>query len=96
MITRSLENRVFTVTASRTGSETVSRATVSFTGKSQIVSPRGERLAQAGAEEERLMSAQADLALARDKRVTPRNDIIADRRPELYGPAARGAGRAKP
>jgi len=96
MITRSLENRVYTVTASRTGTETVGGLTVSFTGKSQIVSPKGERLAQADGAEECVKIARVDLGLARDKRVTSRNDIFRDRRPDVYAPARDGEGMASP
>jgi predicted amidohydrolase len=87
MITRSLENRVFTITASRTGHERVGSVSLAFTGRSQIVSPRGERLVYAGADEECVRTAEIDVALARDKRVTARNDLFADRRPEIYGAA---------
>jgi predicted amidohydrolase len=88
MITRSLENRVFTITASRTGRESVGGVTLAFTGRSQIVSPRGERLAAAGPDEDCVLTAEIDPALARDKRVTARNDLFGDRRSDLYGPAA--------
>ncbi len=99
MVTRSLENRVFTVTASRTGEEEVGGTRLSFTGRSQIVSPRGERLIEADAREECVRWVEIDPAEARDKRVTPRNDLFADRRPELYGamektPAEPRPGRA--
>jgi predicted amidohydrolase len=85
MITRSLENRVFTITASRTGEEALGATTLRFTGRSQIVSPRGERLAQADAAEECVRTAEIDVMLARDKRVTERNDLFGDRRPDVYG-----------
>jgi predicted amidohydrolase len=87
MITRSLENRVFTITASRTGAERLGSVSLAFAGRSQIVSPRGERLAAAGPDEECVRTAEIDVALARDKRVTARNDLFADRRADLYGPA---------
>lgn len=86
MITRSLENRVYTITASRTGQEEVGGVSLAFTGRSQIVSPRGERLATAGTVEECVRTAELDLRLARDKKVTARNDLFADRRADLYGP----------
>ncbi len=94
MITRSLENGVFTITASRTGTESYGGATLRFTGRSQIVSPRGERLAAADDSEECVRTATIDPAVARDKRVTAHNDLFADRRPELYGPAL--AARPEP
>lgn len=84
MITRSLENRVFTITASRTGQETLGDTTLAFTGKSQIVSPGGARLAVAGPDEDCVRTAEFDPAEARDKRITPRNDLFTDRRPGLY------------
>ncbi len=92
MITRSIENRVYTVTASRTGTETVGDMTVSFTGRSQIVSPKGERLVQADGAEECVKTARVELGLARDKRVTARNDLFRDRRPDIYGPVWDGKG----
>jgi len=96
MITRSIENRVYTVTASRTGTETVGDMTVSFTGRSQIVSPKGERLVQADGAEECVKTARVELGLARDKRVTARNDLFRDRRPDIYGPAWDGKGMPNP
>src|SRR5258706_3785906 len=87
MITRSLENCVFTVTASRTGEERVGDVSLAFTGRSQVVSPRGERLAAAGPDFECVLAAEIDPREARDKRVNPRNDLVADRRLDLYGPA---------
>lgn len=84
MITRALENRVFAITASRTGEETLGGRTVRFAGRSQIVSPKGERLAQADATEECVRTAEVDVALSRDKRVTDHNDLFEDRRPDLY------------
>jgi len=84
MITRSLENRVYTITSSRTGRETVGGVTLAFTGRSQIVAPNGERLAAAGPDEECVLMAAIDPALARDKRVTERNDLFRDRRPDIY------------
>lgn len=87
MITRSLENRVFSITASRTGSEAEGGLSLRFAGRSQIVSPRGERLAAAGPDEECVRTAEIDPRDARDKKVTGRNDLFADRRTDLYGPA---------
>jgi predicted amidohydrolase len=74
-------NRVFVVLANRYGTE----RHLSFTGESLLISPRGEELARAPAGADALLTAEIDPAAARDKRVTPRNDLIADRRPELYG-----------
>ena len=70
--------------------------TVSFRGRSQIVSPKGERLATADDVEECVKTARVDLSVARDKRVTARNDIFRDRRPDLYAPAWGGKGTVNP
>ena len=74
-------NRVFVILANRYGTE----RHLSFTGESLLISPRGEELARAPSAADAILTAEIDPAAARDKRVTPRNDLIADRRPELYG-----------
>lgn len=83
MITRCLENRVFAVTANRVGEENRTGTPLRFIGRSQVVSPRGERLAACGDAEPGAAVAVVDLAAA-DKRITPRNDLFADRRPRTY------------
>ncbi|HPB30034.1 MAG TPA: nitrilase-related carbon-nitrogen hydrolase [Candidatus Sumerlaeota bacterium] len=75
-----LLNRVFIVTANRTGRE----RDLAFTGTSFIAGPRGEVLAQAGPEDAAVVIIEIDPALARDKRVNERNDIFGDRRREMY------------
>lgn len=87
MVTRSLENRVFSITASRTGREQEGGVSLAFAGRSQIVSPQGERLAAAGPHEECVLTAEIDPRDARDKAISARNDLFADRRSDLYGPA---------
>jgi predicted amidohydrolase len=95
MITRAIENGVYVATANRVGVEARAGRELVFTGGSQIVDPRGRLLAAAGAADEAMTTADVDLALARDKRITPHNDRLADRRPECYGgavaPTVRGA-----
>jgi len=76
-----LTNRIYVVTANRIGTE----RGLTFKGLSTIADPRGEVLAQAPAAAEEVGIADVDIALARDKRMTPRNDIWADRRPGDYG-----------
>lgn len=80
MRVRSIENRVFSITANRFGEE----KGVKFTGKSQIISPKGEVLAQAKEEEEILKVVEIDPLYAENKEITPLNDIKKDRRVELY------------
>ncbi|MDE2040258.1 MAG: hypothetical protein KGO96_04995 [Elusimicrobia bacterium] len=79
MKTRSLENRVFSATADRVGGERGLR----FIGQSQVVAPNGCLLARLG-EETRACVVAIDPWTAKDKKVHPRNDLFADRRPLLY------------
>ncbi|MFH2055854.1 MAG: nitrilase-related carbon-nitrogen hydrolase [bacterium] len=85
MVTRAIENSVFTVTCNRTGSDRAGEEEIAFTGKSRIVSPDGQVLGEAGAADEKLSLIDIDLSQARDKLLTPNNDLLADRRPEFYG-----------
>lgn len=86
MKTRCLENRVFAVTANRVGDDvrSVDRR-LHFTGSSQIVDPLGGVVVRVGEDRECVEVREIDLQQARDKRVTPLNDLFADRRPKLYG-----------
>ena len=84
MRARALENRVFTVTANRTGEERRGGESLRFTGQSQIVSPGGEVLASSPPEAEEAVAVEVDPAQALDKLVTPCNHLFADRRVELY------------
>ena len=87
MLTRCLENRVYSVTANRTGSEERKEGQpLTFIGKSEIVSPRGNILVRASADEEGLLVADIDPKTARNKALNPLNDIIKDRRPDIYKP----------
>ena len=74
-----LVNRVFIATANRIGSE----KELSFTGKSIIADPKGVILAQAGIQEE-IVFADIEPELARNKMITPMNDIFTDRRTDIY------------
>ena len=86
MPTRCLENGVFALTANRVGREAhvPGKPELTFTGGSVIVDPRGEILAAAPATGEALVRAEIDPEAARDKRLTARNHVLADRRPDLY------------
>ena len=55
-----------------------------FTGCSFVMNPEGERLVQAGPDEETILYAEVEPDLARKKSYFG-NDLFADRRPELYG-----------
>lgn len=81
---RSIENRVFGITANRLGMERRGTLNLTFTGGSQIVSPAGEILLSAGDRSESLKVIEIDITEADDKHVTPSNDIFVDRSPQLY------------
>lgn len=84
MAVRALENGVFTATANRVGEEARSDTTLRYTGRSQIVSPKGEILVRLSPEQPEAAVVEIDVNQARDKRITSRNDVLADRRPEFY------------
>jgi len=84
MKTRSLENRVFSITANRTGTEGEDQNRLTFTGASQILGTRGELLASLSITEPGVATVEINPELAENKEVTPLNNAFADRRPELY------------
>jgi len=74
-------NRIFIAVCDRVGPE----RGVDWVGGSVIVDPGGWPLAgpQPG-DRELTFTADCDLAVAADKRISERNDVLADRRPDLY------------
>lgn len=84
MVTRALENHVFTITANRVGRESVGGVNVAFTGKSRIVGPDGAVLADGLTDRPDARIVEIDPASADDKTITGRNDRFRDRRPDLY------------
>jgi len=84
MKTRSLENRVFSITANRIGREVNGGMHISFTGMSQILDTKGNILCRLATDKEQSMVCEIDPSLASIKTVTDRNDAFADRRPEMY------------
>lgn len=84
MRTRAFENRVFTITANRTGIERRGEEELVFHGCSQIVAPNGRVLAEAGQTDEGWVVSRIDPSRADEKAFSSWNDIITDRRPEAY------------
>jgi predicted amidohydrolase len=85
MVTRAIENRVFTVTANRIGTERADDGSeLTFTGRSRIVAPDGAVLADAPEAVTAVGVVEVNPAQADDKRATARNDVLADRRTEFY------------
>ena len=83
---RAWENRVYVLAANRVGVERGRR----FIGRSQIVAPTGEILAEACPDDDTILYADLDLTIARQKRIIIEPgewelDTYGGRRPELYG-----------
>ena len=77
----SLINRLFIATANRLGTE----EELTFTGNSIITNPIGHIIASASTDKEEIISANADIRLAANKKITPENDAFNDRRTDVYG-----------
>lgn len=75
-----LVNHVYVITANRTGTEN----NLTFTGMSTIAGPKGDVIYQTTADAQECRVFDFDLAVARNKMITPRNDLMADRRPDVY------------
>jgi predicted amidohydrolase len=82
-VTRAVENRIFFLLANRTGTESVKDQSLTFIGKSRIISPEGKILDSID-EGSGIISAEIDTSQAANKQITPRNHILADRRPDMY------------
>jgi len=83
MITRCQENLVHAITSNRVGTENRTGTALTFSGRSQVVSRMGERLACLDKDETGAAAATLTL-IEKDKLSTPRNDLWEDRRPESY------------
>jgi len=84
MLTRSLENRIFSITCNRTGEEVNGDKSLKFTGLSQIISPRGEIIDRLNKTEECIQITEIETEEASDKNVTEYNHLFQDRREEFY------------
>ncbi len=77
---RSLENRVFTATANRVGTERGLR----YIGSSQITSPKGELLSRLDPTHAGISVISIDPSKALDKKINKANDLFKDRREKFY------------
>lgn len=84
MITRCLENKVFAATADRVGSEENANIKLSFIGKSEIVSPKGEILCRLDETSEGVGLAEIDLSVALNKKLNEYNELFEDRDQRSY------------
>lgn len=84
LFARCIENRVFAVTANRIGREQRGNDDFTFTGGSQIMSYTGEILSSAPTDQPHVGLAEFDPSKADQKMINPFNDLLDDRRPEMY------------
>lgn len=84
MTTRCIENNVFAITANRIGMDTREFGEIAYTGKSQITGPLGKVLATAPENEEAVHVVEIDISLARNKQLNSNNNLLGDRRSEMY------------
>ena len=81
---RSIENHIFWILANRIGTEQSGAVSCTYTGGSQITSPDGSILVSSASDEEDLTVIDIDPSLALDKNITQGNNLLTDRRTDLY------------
>lgn len=81
---RSMENKLFWVMCNRYGTEDRGEKSLTYTGESQIVDTDGKVLVNAPPEGDCLQVVEIDPTEALDKKVTSRNDLLEDRRSDVY------------
>ena len=81
---RAVENKVFWVLSNRYGTERKKDKELTYTGRSQIISPDGVVLASAPEAEDELKIVDINAALARSKKIAFYNDLFKDRRTDIY------------
>ncbi len=84
MVTRCLENRVYTVTANRIGQEIRGEDNFKFTGGSQITSYDGKVLSSAPPDKIFVDFIEIDTDKVRDNKLNEFNDVLGDRRKNFY------------
>lgn len=82
--TRSLENHMFIIMSNRIGEDTAFGETLKFTGMSQVTSTDGTVLARGPKSRTSVEVVDIDLNDSRDKKPTPYNHVLNDRRPGFY------------
>lgn len=90
MVTRCIENRLFSVTCNRVGSESRGKEKLTYIGRSEVVDPKGKVLYRASDTEEGAHTVEIDPRLAREKRLNRYNDLFQDRREAFYRPRPSG------
>jgi len=84
MVTRSIENKVFTITANRIGEERLKDNKLRFTGQSQMTGPAGQVLFRAPENKATVHVMPINPEEASSKLLSNRNDLFDDRKPAYY------------
>lgn len=84
MYARAVENKVFTITANRIGSEKKNGNTLKFTGQSVIYDPEGNLLAEASKSKPEIKFVSIKPSDANDKYLNKYNHVFNDRQPKKY------------
>jgi predicted amidohydrolase len=81
---RARENHVFTVTANRYGAEQKGEETLTFIGMSEVCDPSGNILYRDDETGDSVQTVSFDPTKARNRKINDMNDVITDRRPDVY------------
>ncbi len=84
MVTRCLENRVFTATADRVGVENRGGISLNFIGSSELVAPDGKILTKLPSEKSAIAAVDIDLTFADNKKINKFNHLMRGRRRDQY------------
>src|SRR6056297_3606091 len=84
MPVRARENHVFTITANRYGSESKGEEELTFIGMSEVCDPGGAILHRADEVGDAVQTVSFDPTEARNRKINDMNDVLADRRPDVY------------
>ncbi|HLG30068.1 MAG TPA: nitrilase-related carbon-nitrogen hydrolase, partial [Candidatus Brocadiales bacterium] len=84
MYARAVENRVFTITTNRIGTESRGGKDLVFTGQSVIIDPKGHYLYRGSNDKEEVAVVEIDPSEALNKYINPQNNLFDDRRDEFY------------
>jgi len=84
MVTRSIENGVFCITANRVGTEKIPDLALTFTGRSQATDPKGNRILTFSRVEQGFKAVKINPEASDTKNVNRYNHLITDRRAEYY------------
>jgi len=84
MFARAVENKVFTITSNRTGTEINGEKKLYFTGQSVILDPKGNYLHRGTEGNDEVVIIDIDHEMANNKNMNEYNSIFDDRRKDMY------------